>query len=312
MSINRYLAVFLSVSVSLLSAIANAKGLTTYYHTDHLGSPAYTSNDFGEVKWQERYKPYGERIDKTPPAEENDIWYTGKPHDEDIGLTYMNARYYDPVVGRFMSIDPVGFVDNNLHSFNRYSYANNNPYKYVDPDGDYAELPIEGFSLALGVYSFNQNFQAGNYGAATIDALGIIADGILAAAPGAPGAVGIGIAAARGGGTAVKAAKGLAGLSKGQAKTALKTAQEAYKGTTRVGHALSKHAGRNPDIWGKVTGSQKAWNDQAMKHMREIFRGPGKFSKVTNNKGVTFLEKRLSDGRGIRLNQDHTFKGFID
>lgn len=208
MSINRYLAVFLSVSVSLLSAIANAKGLTTYYHTDHLGSPAYTSNDFGEVKWQERYKPYGERIDKTPPAEENDIWYTGKPHDEDIGLTYMNARYYDPVVGRFMSIDPVGFVDNNLHSFNRYSYANNNPYKYVDPDGDYAELPIEGFSLALGVYSFNQNFQAGNYGAATIDALGIIADGILAAAPGAPGAVGIGIAAARGGGTAVKAAKG--------------------------------------------------------------------------------------------------------
>lgn len=209
MSINRYLAVFLSVSVSLLSAIANAKGLTTYYHTDHLGSPAYTSNDFGEVKWQERYKPYGERIDKTPPAEENDIWYTGKPHDEDIGLTYMNARYYDPVVGRFMSIDPVGFVDNNLHSFNRYSYANNNPYKYVDPDGDYAELPIEGFSLALGVYSFNQNFQAGNYGAATIDALGIIADGILAAAPGAPGAVGIGIAAARGGGTAVKAAKGV-------------------------------------------------------------------------------------------------------
>jgi hypothetical protein len=34
-----------------------------------------------------------------------------------------------------MGVDPVGFQENNLHSFNRYVYANNNPYKYVDPDG---------------------------------------------------------------------------------------------------------------------------------------------------------------------------------
>jgi uncharacterized protein RhaS with RHS repeats len=45
----------------------------------------------------------------------------------------MQARYYDPVIGRFYSNDPVGFRD--VHSFNRYAYANNNPYKYVDPDG---------------------------------------------------------------------------------------------------------------------------------------------------------------------------------
>jgi hypothetical protein len=45
----------------------------------------------------------------------------------------MQARYYDPVIGRFMSNDPVGFT--NVHTFNRYAYANNNPYKYIDPDG---------------------------------------------------------------------------------------------------------------------------------------------------------------------------------
>jgi hypothetical protein len=45
----------------------------------------------------------------------------------------MQARYYDPVIGRFYSNDPVGFRD--VHSFNRYAYANNNPYKYVDPTG---------------------------------------------------------------------------------------------------------------------------------------------------------------------------------
>jgi len=53
------------------------------------------------------------------------------------------------------------------------------------------------------------------------------------------------------------------------------------------------------------------WNDQAMIHFDEIMDGPGQFNQVTDN-GVTFLEKRLSDGRGIRLNMDFTFKGFID
>ncbi len=50
----------------------------------------------------------------------------------------MQARYYDPLIGRFYSNDPVGFK--NVHNFNRYTYANNNPYKYVDPDGNTAAL----------------------------------------------------------------------------------------------------------------------------------------------------------------------------
>jgi len=45
----------------------------------------------------------------------------------------VEARYYDPVIGRFYSNDPIGFRD--VHSFNRYAYANNNPYKYTDPTG---------------------------------------------------------------------------------------------------------------------------------------------------------------------------------
>lgn len=94
-------------------------------------------------------------------------------------------------------------------------------------------------------------------------------------------------------------------------KTALQSAQVAKKGSTVVGHALSKHAGRNPEIWGKMTGSMTTWNDQAMKHFREIVRGPGEFKSVTSN-GRNFLEKRLDDGRGVRLNMDHTFNTFID
>ncbi len=47
----------------------------------------------------------------------------------------MQARYYDPVIGRFYSNDPVGFSAKEPMLFNRYSYANNNPYKFTDPDG---------------------------------------------------------------------------------------------------------------------------------------------------------------------------------
>jgi uncharacterized protein RhaS with RHS repeats len=57
----------------------------------------------------------------------------------------MQARYYDPVIGRFYSNDPVGAVSNlntqnGIHGFNRYAYANNNPYKYTDPDGEATAL----------------------------------------------------------------------------------------------------------------------------------------------------------------------------
>ena len=51
---------------------------------------------------------------------------------------YMQARYYDPVIGRFYSNDPVGYTAKNpVMSFNRYLYVNNNPYKYTDPNGEF-------------------------------------------------------------------------------------------------------------------------------------------------------------------------------
>jgi uncharacterized protein RhaS with RHS repeats len=57
----------------------------------------------------------------------------------------MQARYYDPVIGRFYSNDPVdsmGHLDkSNIHGFNRYNYVNNNPYRFIDPDGKFG-LPF--------------------------------------------------------------------------------------------------------------------------------------------------------------------------
>jgi len=112
------------------------------------------------------------------------------------------------------------------------------------------------------------------------------------------------------GGVLSKGAK--ATTSFGEAKVVLNSAQAPYKGSTVIGHALSKHTGIKPGIWGKTTGAMSNWNEQGMKHLREITRAPGDFKHVTTDKGLNFIEKRMTDGRGVRLNMDGTFKGFID
>ncbi len=106
----------------------------TYYHNDALGSPIAATDENGKILWKEDYHPYGARIRKES-TDSNQQWYTGKHHENDIGLTYFGARWYDPTIGRFMAIDPVGFKESNIQSYNRYAYANNNPYLFVDPDG---------------------------------------------------------------------------------------------------------------------------------------------------------------------------------
>ncbi|WP_250655935.1 RHS repeat-associated core domain-containing protein [Alkalimarinus coralli] len=105
--------------------------------------------------WKEEYRPFGERIIKDNKADSQKRWFTGHVQDKDTGLVYMGARFYDPTIGRFLTPDPVGFSSNAPMMFNRYAYANNNPYKYVDPDGRnavtaFGGLLVESFNWASG------------------------------------------------------------------------------------------------------------------------------------------------------------------
>ena len=138
-------AAALAVLLLLLAsgaAWAERSVTVTYYHTDILGSVYATSDESGNVTSRDPYRPYGAEAGAAPdPAADPEgerHGYAGKQKDAS-GLIYFGARYYDPTLGRFMGIDPVGVDPANPHSFNRYTYANNNPYKYVDPDG---KLPI--------------------------------------------------------------------------------------------------------------------------------------------------------------------------
>ena len=140
------LITLLLLSAGLQSAYAERK--TTYYHMDVLGSVVAASNDSGALLWRKEYAPFGEQLDST--AEQEKLAYTGKRHDDVTGLTYFGARYYDPHLGRFMGVDPVGFIESNPTSFNRYAYVNNNPYKYVDPDGEFLNFAAK-FVLDVGI-----------------------------------------------------------------------------------------------------------------------------------------------------------------
>jgi RHS repeat-associated protein len=81
------------------------------------------------------YEPYGKLLNH--PLEDGP-GYTGHVSDAATGLSYMQQRYYDPGIGTFLSVDPV--TANSMGgNFNRYWYANNNPYRFRDPDGRQAQ-----------------------------------------------------------------------------------------------------------------------------------------------------------------------------
>jgi RHS repeat-associated protein len=137
MNMRQVKAAFVAMAAVLVALVSGAAvaGTVTYFHADIAGSPVVASNAAGAVVWRESYRPYGERTVNSAAALDNTVWFTSRRQDPDTGLVYMGARYYDPVIGRFVSTDPAGFDEKSVHRFNRYAYANNNPYKFRDPDG---------------------------------------------------------------------------------------------------------------------------------------------------------------------------------
>lgn len=132
-----------------------------YQHTDALGSPVAETNASGAVTVRHSYTPYGEAFN----APIDGPGYTGHVMDAATGLTYMQQRYYDPLIGRFLSVDPVTADGNTGGNFNRYWYANNNSYKFTDPDGRMGYLvdySVQRDALVIPVYFTGSAATPGN------------------------------------------------------------------------------------------------------------------------------------------------------
>lgn len=116
----------------ILSGQVAAQEIIQYVHTDALGSPVAISDASGAIIERTVYEPYGAVVSG---AKGDRPGFTGHVSDSMTGLTNMQQRYYDPDIGAFLSSDPVTPLNQAFGQFNRYRYANGNPYTNIDPDG---------------------------------------------------------------------------------------------------------------------------------------------------------------------------------
>jgi RHS repeat-associated protein len=198
----------------LLATPAQAETVT-YLHTDLLGSVVLETDQNRNIVQRYEYEPYG----LPRQAMVDQPGYTGHVHDAGSGLVYMQQRYYDPEVGRFLSIDPVTASAINGTNFNRYWYANNNPYKYRDPDGRFADIILDAGFIAYSAYTLATDPSWTNAAALGADVVGAVV-------PFATG-LGAGVRAAAHGADAARAAGAVNDTVSATRKQALANAKEA-------------------------------------------------------------------------------------
>ncbi|MGK2859512.1 MAG: RHS repeat-associated core domain-containing protein, partial [Thermoanaerobaculia bacterium] len=118
-----------------------------HYHADHLGTPRLLTDGSGDRIAEHDYLPFGEELSE---AGDERLKFTGHERDQGAAdwadLDYMHARYYNPNLGRFLSVDPVLQIKRAMadpQGWNRYAYVRNNPLSSVDRDGKVDEYAYE-------------------------------------------------------------------------------------------------------------------------------------------------------------------------
>ncbi|MBC1515945.1 RHS repeat-associated core domain-containing protein [Listeria sp. FSL L7-1510] len=144
-------------------------GKTLYYHYNAHGDVVALTDEASKVVAKYAYDAWGNVLKSeatTAEAKTNPYGYAGYTYDKEIEQYYLMARYYEPEQGVFTAIDPDPGDEDDPQTMNGYNYANNNPVKYVDPDGNYAYVaaagmafgPI-GWGVALGVTAVWAGYQ---------------------------------------------------------------------------------------------------------------------------------------------------------
>lgn len=122
------------------------QGSVTHILSLNLLMSEYSYDPWGRLRDPATHVVYTPGTEPTPHASRG---FTGHEHLSDFGLINMNARLYDPLIGRFLSPDPIIQAPDFTQNFNRYTYALNNPLKYVDRDGE--EFTIGALLIVAGI-----------------------------------------------------------------------------------------------------------------------------------------------------------------
>jgi RHS repeat-associated protein len=108
-------------------------------HTDHLGTASFVTDDNSETNQFFLNLPFGETmLEQMDRSYNNPYKFNAKELDEDIGLYYYGARYYDPRLSIWYGVDPLA---EKYSSLSPYVYVADNPIKYIDPDGKEIVIP---------------------------------------------------------------------------------------------------------------------------------------------------------------------------
>ena len=106
---------------------------TFFYHSDHLGSTSYITDDKANITQYDAYLPYGELlVDEHCSSEDLPYKFNGKQFDEETGLYYYGARYMNPVTSLWYGVDPLA---EKYKSIGAYVYCSANPIRLIDSDG---------------------------------------------------------------------------------------------------------------------------------------------------------------------------------
>jgi len=139
---HRYTIAAGSTTVQVERADGSAVDEAKYMLGDNLGSTNVILDAAGNEVQRLAFDPWGMRTNADPGTSVNQITnkgYTGHEMDDETGVVNMNARIYDPYLGRFLSPDTLVPNPYDLQQYNRYSYVSNNPLKFVDPSGNCAK-----------------------------------------------------------------------------------------------------------------------------------------------------------------------------
>ena len=110
-----------------------AEAFRYFFHPDHLGSTSYVTDASGEVYQHLEYFAFGETfVDEHSNTNRTPYLFNGKELDEETGLYYYGARYYDPKTSVWENVDP--FADK-YPTLSPFAYVGNNPVAFIDPDG---------------------------------------------------------------------------------------------------------------------------------------------------------------------------------
>ena len=150
-------------------------GTSYLFRKNFFGDVTHIYNGDGEVVGKYSYTAFGEcsvDVDIDGIASDNPIRYRGYYYDEETNLYYLKTRYYDPEVGRFVTIDDISYLDPEpIHGLNLYAYCANNPVMNIDPNGEnwgYMSTVGNGFTagfspiiVPLSPFGYEKRYSAG-------------------------------------------------------------------------------------------------------------------------------------------------------